>query len=174
MLQRKIYFHSLLFVFLLSGFSSIAKGQNSPYMQYTIKHIADFASYTTWPTLANEGFFTIGIVDDKQYYQAVTEHYKEKKIKGKPVKTVLFSPNESKFSADLLYIPSKVKEKEAIYTKTRLQPILTICEGNDFENFQIRLFSLNQEIVYELNPRAYNTAKLEVDYYFLRMSRVIK
>lgn len=159
--------------FVLLSFGSVAKGQNDPFLTYKIKHLGNFASYTTWPNEA-DGVFVIGVVESREAFLAIQQHYKGQRIKDKPVEVRLFPADHHSFDCNLLYLPKSVANTGRILAQIQTKPILSVCDGATERGAQINFVVMDTELAYELNPLAYNKAQLEVDYFFLKTSRIVK
>lgn len=172
MLSRYTLYYKLLLVSLLLCSIITARGQDKdPHITYKVKHITSFANYTTWPTLQSESF-VIGVIESEVYYEEIKQFYEGQKIKNKTVLVQLYKAVPNTLNCNLLFIPKSFEAVDDLLNTTRGKPILII--GNNIKTNGIHInFSLaNGEIIYELNPKAYNIANLQVDYYFQKTSRI--
>jgi len=73
--------------------------------------ISKFIRHITWPDKINGDKFTIGIYGERQFYNFMSDFYKDKTVKGKDVIVTFIDSSSAAKEVDLVYFPASQQKR---------------------------------------------------------------
>ena len=107
---------------------------------------------------------------------ALVEFFKQKTIKGRQIEVKHIEQVSQIGTCHVVFIAkNSTIPVKTILDFTKSKPILTIGESNEASKsgILINFIEENGELSYEINPKSYNQAQLQIDYFFLKTSKVM-
>ena len=139
-----------------------------------------FTRFIEWPSAdvqANDsGPFVIGIVNGHLIENEISELYATRTIKGKPVKIIYISSQDSLAliqSCHLIFIDKRwQKQASSIVKKIQGKAILTVGDGDEFfmKGVMINFYKHKNRLRFKINADSVRNAGLIMDFRLLKFA----
>ena len=175
---RKKEFSIIFLLIMLSAFQNIVSQEITNNVK--IAFLEKFTRFINWPdesSLADSSnIFLITIIGTDSITKEIYNFYKTRKIKGRNVKINYISNISEITECHLLFIANSEKESlEQIIDYTKERPILTISDTDGFaeKGVLINLFSLKNQLRFQINETAVKTSGLYVNFRLLNLAKIV-
>lgn len=142
-----------------------------------IERITRFVDWPTKDSLSIKNQFIIGVYDDDEILNTLIEIYKNKTIKGLPVKIIPVKSPEQIGKCNLIYLASSAKSilSEFIY-RVNATGILLISGSPGFSKagVHINFYEEEDKLKFEINELSMTSAGFKVSYLLLQNTRLTK
>ena len=180
-MNRKIKIVGLLLLILV-GMSPLYLFSQVDEQKLKLVFIERFTQFIDWDisdSTSSEELkkdFIIGTIGKNEYTDLLSDFFKGREIKGKPVKIITAEEKEEYLSCNLLFI-SEIKEaklQEILKTVANL-PILTISDREEYaeSGILITICRRDDQLDFYINETALAHSGLEVNYLLLESAKII-
>lgn len=170
----------IFFMLLPYFFAGLAFGLQAEEYQIKSAYLEKITRFVRWPEKAEKAeksFFIIGIAGASQFNRILERDYRNREIKGKPVRIVNIASAEAIKDCDLLFISSSAKERLDKYIRTAERfHVLTIGDTPGFaeKGVHINFYTERQKVRFAINPDAMKRAGLNAGSLLLDYAKIIK
>lgn len=159
--------------------SLICKAQ---YNENVIKaaYIERITRFVEWPlrdSLLSHDQFVIGVYNEDEFYYTLSEVFKNKTIKGLPVKIVGVKNAEAIRVSNLCYISEKAKSSiKDFISAANSSGVLLISSTSGFckAGVHINFYLENEKLKFEINEKSLISAGFKVSYLLMQNTRIIQ
>jgi hypothetical protein len=155
-----------------------AADQSTPEFKVKAAFIYNFAKFVEWPDghfASDKAPFVIAVVGTDPFNGALDQAVAGKMVGTHPVEVRHFASAEKVGDCEILFIADSDDETVAkITAKVSDKPVLTVGDSDHFETNggQIRFFTEDSKIHFEINTDATDTAKLKISSKLLKLARI--
>jgi hypothetical protein len=155
---------------------------NAQYNENIIKaaYIERITRFIEWPVkdsnLSHDSF-VIGVYGETDFYNTLTDVFKEKPIKAHNVAVILIKNPEQINTCNLCYISEKAKPLISKFVDAaNSSGVLLISGTTDFckEGVHINFYLEDEKLKFEINEKSINSAGFKVSYLLMKNTRIIK
>jgi len=164
------YLLSLVFLFLFSP-QVYAVSQT----QIEAVFLEKFTHLIEWPEDSKQKDFTICILENQEFAEALKRIYKNKKFNTKDVNIVPLSRNENIPQCQLLFIGKNVQDINNTLKSIAGKPMLTVSDNREHvdNDVMITMFLLNNRFKYIINNKAAQKADIKISYLLLKSAQEV-
>lgn len=143
-------------------------------------YIERISRFIEWPVKNNTisgGSFIIGIYGENDFYNTLTEVFKEKPIKDQKAKIVLIKSPEQVNTCSLCYISGKAKPIITNFVDAANSSGVLLMSGTtDFckKGVHINFYLENEKLKFEINEKSIVSAGFKVSYLLMQNTRIIQ
>jgi hypothetical protein len=163
---------------LLSLFSLPLVAQ---YNENVIKaaYIERITRFVEWPVKENLSIdqFVIGVYKDDDFYNALTEVFKDKRIKDHKVRVITVVSPEQITECNLCYLSPKAKSLIGTFiSSSNLFGVLLVSGTNGFgkSGVHINFYIEDEKLKFEINEKSLGTTGFRVSYLLMQNNRIIQ
>ncbi|MCE1188584.1 MAG: YfiR family protein [Ignavibacteria bacterium] len=156
--------------------------QNKSYDEYSVKSVflERFTRFIEWPASCgiddHDKPFIICVLGKTSFSSALTDTYKQQKIRNKRVEIVVISSSSEIPNCHILFIPkASTSELPHAIRLIKDKPILIVSEseGGASKGTHINFFIENQKIGFEINNASFRQSGLQISSLLLKSARVV-
>jgi len=167
----------ILIMLLLSFFAGAAFGLQAEEYQIKSAYLEKITRFVQWPEKAEKSFFIIGIAGVSPFNGILERDYRNRQIKGKPVRVVNIASAEAIKDCDLLFISASAQERLDKYIRAAERfHVLTVGDtpGLAEKGVHINFYTERQKVRFAINPDAMKRAGLNAGSLLLDYAKIIK
>lgn len=164
---------SLLPVLLIFIFSHQAYAVTET--QIKAVFLEKFTHLIEWPKQTNTDSFTICVLNNKDFANALEHIYINKRLNKKKVDIVLLSDKDKIPACQLLFIGENTKNLEEVVRVSSDKAMLTVCDSKEYidKNIMITMFLSNKRFKYIINNKAALDADIKISYLLLKSAQEV-
>lgn len=155
---------------------------NAQYNENIIKaaYIERITRFVEWPVndkSLSADRFVLGVFGETDFYNTLTDVFKEKPIKDHQVTVILIKSPEQVNTCDICYISEKAKPLLSKFVDAaNSNGVLLISETTDFckEGVHINFYLENEKLKFEINEKSITSAGFKVSYLLMQNTRLIQ
>ena len=134
-----------------------------------------FTHLIEWPKKEHKKF-TICIINDKKFANALEDLYENKKFNNLNVDIKYLSSTNNIPKCQLLYIGKNTKNTKKIIKKLNDSPVLTVTDDKNFidDEVMITIFLKQKKFKYIINNKAAKEADMKISYLLLKSAQEVK
>jgi hypothetical protein len=167
---------ALLLLFLSSLNCEAQYNENIVKAAY-IERITRFVEWPLKDSLQPHNQFVVGVYNENEFFNTLSEVFKDKPIKGHLVKIIpVKNPAEMK-ACDLCYISEKARSMiKDFISAANASGVLLISETNGFckAGVHINFYLEDEKLKFEINEKSLGSAGLKVSYLLMQNTRIIQ
>jgi hypothetical protein len=161
--------------FILTGFLSAQYNTDVIKAAY-IERITRFIEWPPVNSVKDTTVFAIGVYEDTEFYNTLTEVFKVKTIKNRKVKILkILKPDQIRF-CDICYISEKGKpDIKYFISLANENGVLLMSAAKDFgvAGIHINFYIEDDKLKFEINKSSIDSGKLKVSSLLMKSSKVI-
>jgi len=171
--MKNIFSKNIIIAFVLSLFLSTNLFAVSE-TQIKAVFLEKFTHLIKWPS-GTDNEFTICVIDDKNFYKAIKNIYKDKQVNNLDVNIVLLKSSDHIPECELLYIGKNAKRVKKLIEKVKNKPTLTVSDDKNFidKNVMITIFLLKNKFKYIINNTEAKNSKIKISYLLLKSAQEV-
>lgn len=155
---------------------------NAQYNENIIKaaYIERITRFIEWPVkdnLLSRDMFVIGVYGENEFYNTLTEVFKEKPIKDHKVTIIPIKSPEEIYTCNLCYISESAKPLiNKFVADANSSGVLLISGTTDFSKagVHINFYIEDEKLKFEINEKSIVSAGFKVSYLLMQTTRIIK
>ena len=167
--MRRFFLATFLLFFSLEAFA-VSETQIKAVFLEKFTHLIE------WPKQEEKHAFSICVLNNEEFAEALKQIYKDKLVKSKPVKIMSLSHKEKIPTCDLMFIGAKTKNVNEIITKlSKTQSTLTVSDSKEYleSDVMITMFLNNSRFRYIINKGAAKKADIKISYLLLKSAQEV-
>jgi hypothetical protein len=178
--RYSLYFRLLRFSLLIYlGTGGTLSAQYNPDVIKAV-YLERITRFIEWPVTNSERdstVFIIGIYEEAEFFNSLTEIFKDKTIKGKKVSVIKITGVDQVKSCDICYL--SVKGKTAInkfVSEANRNGVLLMSETGDFgeKGVHINFYLEDEKLKFEINKQSIDSGKFKISSLLLKSSKIIQ
>jgi hypothetical protein len=160
---------------------ALAAGAHATTREYEVKaaYLLNFASFATWPPHAFESPsapFRICTVGPDVFGQTLADTIRNETIDGHPLAVVRAPPADEIRRCQILFVPAKTPDADALVAAASKWPVVTVGETDDFlRGGGILRFALDEgRVRFDVNPRQATAVGVSLSARLLQVARRVE
>ena len=156
-----------------------AQGVTAPLTEAQVRAglLYNFATFVEWPDAQNaqQRPFVIGVVGSDAVGEALAQ-IQGRAVKGRPLAIRQTSRDARSCECQILYVPGKTENWEAILARINGAPVLTVGEHPQFIRLGgvIRLYAEESRVRFEINVSRSQQVQLQISSKLLGLAKVLR
>ena len=135
-----------------------------------------FTHLIEWPKTTDTKTFTICVLNNEKFSEALKLIYKDKLVKSKQVKVIPLTTKDPLPICDLMFIGKETKNVNDLIAKlSTSQSTLTVSDSKEYldNDVMITMFLSNNRFRYIINKAAANKADIKISYLLLKSAQEV-
>jgi len=137
-----------------------------------------FTRFIDWPAnQSTDDTFIIMVIDDKNFYNTLSNIHKQLKIKNRNVQIKHITNYQSIDTCQMLFIGSNMKDDlENILKISQEKNILTVSDTKGFaqKGTHINFYLKENQVRFEMNEESLKQADFTVSYLLLNVAKIVR
>jgi hypothetical protein len=168
---------AVLLLLFISSFNCSGQYNENLIKSAYIERITRFVEWPLRDSLQSHNQFVIGVYNEDDFYFTLTEVFKDKPIKGLPVKLIPVRNAEEIKACNLCFISEKARSSiKNFITVANSSGVLLISGTDGFckAGVHINFYLDDEKLKFEINEKSLVSAGFKVSYLLMQNTRIIQ